>query len=299
MCPISTPIHTKSFLQKHSVTRFTQPIRDANGFVVIGVTQKMEIVERHVSQLFVMGNDIVMVETMQWKRENKGVYEIISLTYRISLFGNNHGIYFKGRKNLSMKPTYRAQRNHSRCSITLQWMRADLRPAVIVVSSFSFIKETLQRRMLMREWKPLRLIYHLSSPSSPGRMEKLLSSRPEGNPSPTCSTSTTTTFGIGESTVKWLSEWAAARAEKGKGLSFLERASYPSFRQLHPGSHSTHSLSLVYSEKWDWPPTHHHITTSSNICSRQPKEIYNSFIHLTCRSFYILPHFVTVLFQVK
>jgi small nuclear ribonucleoprotein (snRNP)-like protein len=59
----NTPLHTKSTVKKKRLTIFKTPIQDANGFRVVAQTKKYEIVERHVGQLFLMGNDIVFIET--------------------------------------------------------------------------------------------------------------------------------------------------------------------------------------------------------------------------------------------
>lgn len=48
--------------RKHSLTKFKKPFKDANGFTIVGVTKRLELVERHVGQIFMMGNDVVMVE---------------------------------------------------------------------------------------------------------------------------------------------------------------------------------------------------------------------------------------------
>jgi len=54
---------SKSQLRKKGLTVFKSPYVDANGFLIVANSQKFEIVERHVGQLFMMGNDIVLIET--------------------------------------------------------------------------------------------------------------------------------------------------------------------------------------------------------------------------------------------
>jgi len=61
---LNTPKPSKSYQKKHDLTLFPTPKRESNDFYVIGTTKKLEIVERHVGQLFVMGNDVVFVETL-------------------------------------------------------------------------------------------------------------------------------------------------------------------------------------------------------------------------------------------
>jgi len=62
----SSRIHssiTKSAVRKNRVVVFKVPKQDANGFRVVAQTKKHEVVERHVGQLFLLGNDIVFIET--------------------------------------------------------------------------------------------------------------------------------------------------------------------------------------------------------------------------------------------
>lgn len=56
-------ITSRTSLKKKSLTVFKTPYEDSFGFMVVAQTKKYELVERHVGQVLLMGNDIVFIET--------------------------------------------------------------------------------------------------------------------------------------------------------------------------------------------------------------------------------------------
>ncbi|CAL8136474.1 unnamed protein product [Orchesella dallaii] len=54
---------SKSVLKSNSLTIFKTPFEDQFGFYVVAQTKKYELVQRHVGQVLLMGNDIVFIET--------------------------------------------------------------------------------------------------------------------------------------------------------------------------------------------------------------------------------------------
>lgn len=56
-------IISRTSLKKKSLTIFKTPCEDSFGFMVVAQTRKYELVERHVGQVLLMGNDIVFIET--------------------------------------------------------------------------------------------------------------------------------------------------------------------------------------------------------------------------------------------
>lgn len=59
----SPNIISRTSLKKKSLTVFKTPYEDSFGFMVVAQTRKYELVERHVGQVLLMGNDIVFIET--------------------------------------------------------------------------------------------------------------------------------------------------------------------------------------------------------------------------------------------